>query len=74
VIVVVQPQRFGPPAVRSLSRRCHRCTAEVWLSARAELTADDVIVCVVCAMAIVKVGDAIELAPWTRADLEELEP
>jgi hypothetical protein len=73
MIVITQPQRFGLPRVPSTSVRCVRCEAECWLDVRAELGERDTIVCVVCAMAIVKPGDTIGAAPWALGRLEELE-
>jgi len=39
---------------------------------RAELGPEDVALCVVCAMAVVKPGDSIEPAPWVLADLADI--
>jgi hypothetical protein len=78
VILVAVPERFGLPAVPSDRRACGRCGSSVWVSRRARsegAPAIDGILCVVCAMAVVKPGDTIEPAPWVVADLAaELEP
>jgi hypothetical protein len=75
VILVAMPERFGLPAVPSDRRTCGRCQASVWVSKRATAEAApaiDGILCVVCAMAVVKPGDMLEAAPWVVDDLAEL--
>lgn len=74
-VLVCSPERFGLPAVPSDRRRCDRCYATVWLSKRAELEAEGItgILCIVCAMAVIKVGDEIEPAPWVLEDIAEAE-
>ena len=72
------PERFGLPRVPSDRRTCGRCQASVWVSKRATLEsftgelAIDGILCVVCAMAVIKPGDTIDAAPWVVEDLAEL--
>ena len=39
---------------------------------RAVLGTEDVVLCVVCAMAVVKPGDTIDAGPWVVADLAEV--
>ena len=73
MIVVVEPERFGLPAVPSDRTRCKRCSAACWISKRAVLAPGDSILCVVCAMAVVHVNDTIAPAPWAFEDLEEIE-
>jgi hypothetical protein len=73
VIVITQPQRFGKPAVPSTTVRCVRCLAECWLDQRAELGEEDRIVCVVCAMAIVRPDDTITPAPWALLESDPRE-
>lgn len=70
-LVICSPVRFGLPAVPSTRGRCQRCQAEVWLSKRAELDAGDDLLCVVCAMSVVQVGDMVSVAPWVSEDLSE---
>lgn len=70
--IVVAPERYGLPRVPSRKIRCSRCDASCWISLRAELGPEDVAVCVVCAMAVVKPTDLIQAAPWVVADLVEL--
>ena len=72
-ILVAMPERFGLPAVPSDRRRCERCLASVWISKRGEAWAGGII-CVVCAMAVVRPTDVVGTAPWVAEDLEELEP
>jgi hypothetical protein len=74
VILVAMPERFGLPGVPSDRRECDRCGAGVWVSRRARSEAApsiDGIICVVCAMAVVKPGDTLEPAPWVAADLAD---
>ena len=70
-VYIVLPQRYGPARVPSIRATCSRCTAPCWLSRRAVLTIEDAVLCVVCAMAVVKPGDQIDAAPWAMADLAE---
>jgi hypothetical protein len=72
-ILIASPERFGPPVVPSDRRRCERCLARVWVSKRGEAWAGR-IMCVVCAMAMIRPSDVIGSAPWVSEDLEELEP
>ena len=69
---MTMPERFGLPRVPSRKVPCVRCGASTWLSMRAELGPEDVALCVVCAMAVVKPGDSIEPAPWVLADLADI--
>jgi hypothetical protein len=69
--IVTVPERYGLPAVPSHRVACSRCTGATWLSNRAVLGPEDVILCVICAMAVVKPGDTIEPAPWVVVDLAE---
>ena len=69
--IVTMPERFGLPAVPSRRIPCSRCGGSTWWSDVPELGAEDAVLCVVCAMAVVKPGDAIEPAPWVLADLAE---
>lgn len=69
--VVVMPERFGLPAIPSRRVPCVRCGASAWLSLRAELTTEDVTLCVICAMAVIKPGDIIDPGPWVLDDLAE---
>jgi hypothetical protein len=71
-VVIVQPERYGFPLVPSRRVICQRCGASCWLSNRAELGADDGVMCVVCAMAVVKPGDTIDAGPWVVVDLAEI--
>lgn len=80
IVLVAMPARFGLPYVPSDKRRCERCYGDVWVSKTAQLdeyrehaAAITKIVCTVCAMALVKVGDEITRAPWANRDLLELE-
>ena len=69
-LLVAQPVRFGLPHVASDRRRCGRCLADVWVSKRgAPYTGG--IVCVVCAMAIVRPSDLITPAPWALEDMDD---
>jgi len=68
-VVVATPTRFGLPHVPSDRRRCDRCRADVWLSQRARGWLGGVL-CVVCAMAVVKPTDTIAPAPWALEELE----
>lgn len=70
--IVTMPERFGLPAVPSRRMPCSRCGGSTWLSNRAELGPEDAVLCVVCAMAVVKPGDTIEAAPWVILDLAEV--
>lgn len=70
-VLVAMPERFGLPRIPSDRVVCVRCGASVWISKRAMLRPADTVVCVVCAMAIVKPGDQIEAAPWVVDDLAE---
>lgn len=70
--IVTMPERFGYPRVASRKVPCSRCGGSTWLSLRAELGPEDVALCVVCAMAVVKPGDTIEPAPWVILDLAEV--
>jgi hypothetical protein len=81
VIVVVQPERYGLPRVPSIRVTCDRCGAGCWLSKRAELGAAgdgtggraiDGLLCVVCAMAVIKPTDTIEPGAWVVADLADV--
>lgn len=69
MILVAVPERFGLPAIPSDRGTCGRCGASVWVSRRA--TRVDGILCVVCAMAVVKPGDLLEPAPWVVDDLAD---
>jgi hypothetical protein len=69
MIAVVIPQRYGPPAVPSVPVVCDRCAQGCWLSRRADRATIDGLICVVCAMAVVKPGDTIDAAPWVVEDL-----
>ena len=71
MILVTLPKRFGLPVTPSDSARCERCSAEVWVPH--DQAGADAILCVVCAMSVVKVGDRIEEAPWAVI-LEAPEP
>ena len=71
MIVVLSPERFGLPGVPSDRIRCTRCGAACWISKRATLRPGDAALCVVCAMAVVRVNDTIERAPWALEDLAE---
>ena len=71
-LLVAMPVRFGLPAVASDRRRCGRCFADVWVSKRATPFGGRV-VCVVCAMALVKPGDMVTPAAWVLADLADIE-
>jgi hypothetical protein len=70
-VLVVIPQRYGPPAVPSVAVECGRCHGPCWLSQRARLAGFDGLLCVVCAMAVVKPGDTIDAAPWVVEDLAD---
>jgi hypothetical protein len=70
-VYIVIPQRYGSPGVPSIPCTCTRCHGPCWLSRRARLTIEDAVLCVVCAMAVVKPGDAITPAPWVVEDLAE---
>ena len=71
-VVVVMPTHYGAPRVPSTRVECQRCKQACWLSKRA--TPDPVTVCVVCAMAVVRPGDVITVAPWVAADLADAPP
>lgn len=71
MILVAIPQRYGLPAVPSDPDTCGRCGGAVWVSKRADRATIDGILCVVCAMAVVKPGDLVDAAPWVVADLAE---
>ena len=71
-VVVVMPERYGLPRVPSHRIRCQRCDASCWISNRAELEPVDGVICVVCAMSVVKPGDIIEGAPWVVDDLADI--
>lgn len=71
-VLVAMPERFGLPRVPSHRAHCSRCEGSVWVSNRADPALIDAILCVVCAMAVVKPTDLIDAAPWVVVDLEEL--
>jgi hypothetical protein len=68
-VIVVAPTRYGTSKVPSIGVTCERCGQPCWLSQRARLELTDVIVCVVCAMAVIKPDDVVERAPWVSRDL-----
>lgn len=70
-VIVAMPERFGLASVPSIRIECVRCRGAVWLSKRATLRSEDSVICVVCAMAVVKPGDQITPAPWVIVDLAE---
>lgn len=69
--IITMPERYGLPVVPSRKVPCSRCGGSTWLSNRAVLGSEDVVLCVICAMAVVKPGDAINAAPWVLEDLAE---
>jgi hypothetical protein len=71
-VLVAMPERFGLPHVPSEKRSCRRCYAGVWISKRGA-SWQGPILCVVCAMAVIRPTDVIGSAPWASADLEELD-
>jgi ribosomal protein S27AE len=69
--VVCTPLRIGTvPRVPSHLASCDRCGQAVWLSDRGDRTAR--LLCVVCAMSLVRAGDLVTPAPWVVDDLAEL--
>jgi len=70
-LLVAQLVYLGLPVVPSDKRRCSRCMAEVWVSKRGDAFVGR-IVCIVCAMSLMRPGDTVTPAAWVLEDLELL--
>lgn len=72
-LLILAPERFGLPTEPSTRGKCRRCKADVWVPRAAAIQPGDQLLCVVCAMSVVRVGDVIDSAPWFPLDAGDAE-
>lgn len=73
--IVCTPTADGRPLVPSTPRKCSKCNQSVWLSANAGTFDDSEIMCLPCALPLMRElrdGDTISAAPWVEKDMLEL--